>query len=101
MLYSHSHQEKAFDFFASFIRNVLNEDSRYVSMVQPVIRDAKSLVTGEKDHFAVNRKAYDVIVYLAQKDPEFFRALDTDQISIDQYKHILNLITAQQELILA
>lgn len=101
MLYSHSHQEKVFDFFASFIRNVLNDDIRYISMVQPVISDAKALVTGDKDHFGVNRKAYDVIVYLAQKDPEFFRALDTNQISADQYRHILELITAQQELILA
>jgi hypothetical protein len=101
MLYSHSHQEKAFDFFASFIRNVLDNDVRYESMVLPVIKDAKSLASHEKDHFAVNRTSYDVIVYLAEKDPDFFKHLNTEHISKDEYQHILSLLTAQQELILA
>jgi hypothetical protein len=100
-MYSHTYQEKAFDFFASFIRNVLNGDGRYVTMVQSVINDAKSLATNEKDHFSVDRKAYDLIVYLAEKDSDFFKHLDTSHLTQEQYQYILELLTEQQEMIFA
>ena len=101
MLYSHSHQEKAFDFFASFLRNAIEGDSRYKQLLEPVISDAQLLAKKEKDYFDISRNGFDVIVFLAQKDPQFFTDLNVHQLSEGQYKHILDLITAQRGLILA
>lgn len=101
MLYSHSHQEKAFDFFASFLRNAIAGNSNYKSLLEPIIADAKSLVKKEKDYFGISRNAFDVIVFLAQKDPDFFTNINVNELSEEQYKHILELITSQRGLILA
>jgi hypothetical protein len=101
MLYSHSNQEKAFDFFASFLRNVIAGDDRYISLVEPTISDAKSLASGEKDYYAINRDDFDVIVFLAEKDPDFMKQIDTHHLSVNDFERILSLIIGQRDLILA
>ena len=50
MFYAHSHQERAFNFFASFIRNVISGDERYKQLVEPIIKDAQQLAKNEIDH---------------------------------------------------
>lgn len=97
MLYSHSHQEQSFDYFASFLRNVLRGESQYKALVEPVIENVKSLAK-EKDFFKVSNQSFDVIVYLAQKEPDYFIHLGTN-LSNQDYEHILQLVTAQREVI--
>ncbi len=101
MLYSHSYQEKEFDFFASFVRNVLLGKEQYRPIVQPVIVDAKSLVNNKKDYFEIDRKAYDLIVFLAEKAPDFFKDLNTEHVTNSEYQYILNLLTTHPEPIIA
>lgn len=100
MLYSHSHQAQSFDYFVSFLRNVLQGEEQYKELVKPVIDDAKSLARKEKDVFAVANQGFDVIVYLAHKDPGFFSDLE-DMLSKQDYEHILDLVTTQREVITA
>lgn len=100
MLYSHSHQEKAFDFFASFLRNAIEGDPRYKALVEPVILDTQLLAKKEKDYFNINRNSFDVIVFLAQKDPQFFKDVNVYGLSPADYKRILELVTTR-EIILA
>lgn len=101
MLYSHSYQERALDSFASFLRNVLAGDDRYKPLVEPVIKGTKSLVKHEIDYFGVDRSAYDIIVFLAETAPEFFKDINLENISKDDYDFILKLITAQREMPIA
>jgi hypothetical protein len=100
MLYSHSHQEQSFDYFASFLRNVLRGEDQYKALVEPVIEDVRSLAKKEKDYYKIVNQSFDVIVYLAQKDPDFFTQLDRELTTRD-YEHILELITTQREVIQA
>ena len=100
MLYSHSHQEQSFDYFASFLRNVLRGEDQYKALVEPVIEDVRSLAKKEKDYYKIANQSFDVIVYLAQKDPDFFTQLDRELTKKD-YEHILELITTQREVIQA
>src|SRR5438552_13479212 len=99
MLHSNSTQEKAFDYYASFLRNILGGDEKYKPLMIPVLSDAKSLAKKEKDYFTINRNGFEVIVFLAKKDPLFFTNLNIDNLSSGDYKHILDLITAQRDLI--
>jgi hypothetical protein len=99
MLRSHSAQEQTFDYFASFLRNILSGQDRYKQLIEPVISDAKSLAKNEKDYFTISRNGFEVIVFLAKKDPKFFVDLNVNNLSLQDYTHILNLITAQKDLI--
>lgn len=101
MLYSHSHQDRLFDYFASFVENVLRGDVRYRKLVEPVILDAKSLANREKDYYGINRSQFDVIVYLAQKAPDFLQHLDTDHLSTEDYKKILEIVTSHKDVVFA
>jgi len=99
MLKSHSSQEQTFDYYASFLRNILEGQDKYKALIQPVIVDAKSLVEKQKDYFSINRNGFEVIVYLAKKAPAFFSELNTDHVSQEDYAHILQLITTPSDLI--
>jgi hypothetical protein len=101
MLRSNSNQEKTFDYYASFLKNILCGEEKYKSLIEPVISDAKSLVKKEKDYFTISRNGFEVIVFLAKKDPHFFSTLDIQNPSHQDYQHILNLITSQRDLIVA
>jgi hypothetical protein len=100
MLRAHSHQEQTFDYFASFLRNLLSGEEKYKALVDPMITDAQSLAKQEKDYFAISRNGFEVIVYLAKKDPHFFSNLNLQNLSPDDYKHTLDLIT-KRDLIIA
>jgi hypothetical protein len=101
MLRSHSNQEQTFDYFASFLRNVLSGEEKYKQLIEPVILDAKSLANKEKDYFSIGRNSFGVIVFLAQKDPQFFSNLNVNNLSTQDYQYILDLITKQRDLIIA
>lgn len=101
MLRSHKAQEQTFDHYASFLRNILDGQERYKSLIEPVVIEAKYLAKNEKDYFTISRNGFEVIVFLAKKDPVFFTNLNTANISHGEYKHILDLITAQKDLIVA
>ena len=88
MLYSHSHQEQSFDYFASFLRNVLRGEDQYKALVEPVIHDARLLAKKEKDYYKITTQSFDVIVYLAQKDPDFFSKLDRDLSTQSHVGHL-------------
>lgn len=99
MLKSHSSQEQTFDYYASFLRNILNGQENYKVLIQPVINDTKLLVEKQTDYFSINRKGFGVIVFLAKKAPNFFTELNTENISNEDYAHILQLITTPSDLI--
>jgi len=98
MLHTHSFQEKAFDSFASFLRKVLKGEVKYENLVNPVITDAILLAKKEKDYYSVSRDLFDVIVFLAERDPSFLSALDPQehQLSQGEYQRILDLVTSQR-----
>lgn len=101
MLRSHSNQEQTFDYYASFLRNILSGQDNYKALIQPVIDDTKSLVEKRLDYFSINRNGFEVIVYLAKKAPDFFSELNTENVSNEDYAHILQLITTSSDLITA
>lgn len=101
MLYLNSQQEKAFDFFASHLKNVIKGDDRYKSLVEPLIADAHFLANKEKDYYGIDRDGFDVIVFLAEKEPDFFKEIRIGHLSVDDFVHILKLIQSQRNLILA
>lgn len=100
MLHSHSFQEKAFDSFAAFLRHVLKGDEKYEHLVEPILIDAILLAKKEKDYFSVSRDSFDVIVFLAEKDPSFLSRLDpqAQNQSKATYEKILSLITSQRSV---
>lgn len=101
MLYSRSHQVETFDFFASFLRNILRGDDRYKALVAPIISETISLVNHKKNYYEINRDSLDVIVFLAKKDPTFFSNKDATSLSDTDYNYILNILNSENEAILA
>jgi len=101
MLRAHTNQEQIFDYYASFLRHVLSGEDKYKALVEPVISDTKLLIQKQKDYFTISRNGFEVIVFLANKDPQFFAGLNTANISNNDYQHILNLIMQQKDLIVA
>lgn len=101
MLHSHSFQDKAFESFASFLRNILSGDDRYKQLVEPILSDAISLSKGEKNYYSVGRDSFDVVVFLAEKDPTFLGSINLVGVSNEQYKKLLELVSGQREEIIA
>lgn len=98
MFYSHSYNEEAFEYFASFLNNVILGNMSYKDVVTPIISDAHKLATGEKDFYKIDRRGYSIIVYLVEKEKKYFQALDVNNLSKENYLHILGLVRAQKDL---
>ena len=98
MLHSHSFQEKAFDSFAAFLRQVLKGEEKYEHLVDPIILDAILLAKKEKDYYSISRDLFDVIVFLAEKNPTFLIELEPKNAHLtkDDYAKILDLVTNQR-----
>ena len=101
MLYSQTIEDRQISFFRSMLWHVLNGEKEYKSFSDPVVQDVTALVLGHKNYFTVDRDAYYTIVFLAQKDPEFFKTLDIQQLTEENYEHINRTLTGQRQLAFA
>lgn len=99
MFHSHSHNEEVFGIFTAFLQNAIEGKDAYKSIVNPIIQDAHSLAIGEKDFYKINRSNFPVIVYLVEKEHEYFRIIQPNNITKDNYTHILDLVTQQRDLL--
>jgi hypothetical protein len=101
MYHSHSYQDETFDFFVTFLKNAIQGDASYKQLVHPVITDAHLLATGEKDYYTINRDNYSVITFLVEADTPYFRQLDTNHLTNDDYTQILQYANTQRAAFLA
>lgn len=101
MLYSQTIEDRQISFFRSMLWHVLNGEQDYKNFVDPVVKDVIALVREQKNYFTVDRDAYHTIVFLAQKDPEFFRTLDIQQLTEEDYEHINRTLMGQRQLAFA
>lgn len=96
MYYSHSLEDNKFDFFVSFLGYILKGDNRYKALVQPILKDAQDLANGNKDFYTIDRDTFPIVVYLVEKERDYFRGLNLETLSIDNYNHILQLVNERE-----
>ncbi|NSL89331.1 hypothetical protein ECE50_020990 [Chitinophaga sp. Mgbs1] len=96
MFYAHSLEDNKFDFFISFLGHVLKGDENYKSLVQPIIEEAHALANGSKNFYTIDRDGFPIIVYLVEKEHEFFKTLNPAALSLSQYDHIYNLVNNRE-----
>lgn len=101
MYHSHSYKDESFGFFVSFLQMAIQGNVNYQQLVDPVINDAHLLAIGKKDYYTINRDNYSVISYLVEADSDYFKQLDTDQLTNDDYSRILQYVNKQREAFLA
>ena len=101
MYHSHSYKDEAFDFFVTFLKNAIQGNASYQQLVLPVITDAHLLATGEKDYYTINRDNYSVITFLVETDTPYFKQLDINRLTNDDYSRILQYANTQREAFLA
>jgi hypothetical protein len=97
MYYSHSLHDESLDFFESFIREIIAGKNNYKHLVEPIITDTHLYVLGEKDIYSVNRSGFTVIVFLAKTATDFFKTINPENVSANDYDYILNVISSQRE----
>ena len=98
MYYSHSLHDETFDFFASFLREIIAGKTNYKHLVEPIITDTHLDVLGQKDIYSVNRSGFPVIVFLAKTAKDFFKTINPENVSASDYDYILNVISSQREI---
>lgn len=101
MYHSHSYQEEAFDLFVTFLRNAIQGNKSYIELVIPIIKDAHLLAAGERDYYTISRDNYSIITYLVETDQEYYKNLDTDNLTNDDLTRIMQDANSQREAFLA
>lgn len=101
MLYSRTSEDRKIDFFVSQLRHLLNGESAYAQFVDPVIADIHALSVGEKNYFTIDRDSYPVIVYLAHNEKDYFANLDPENLTLDNYRAISQMLQQQRNLVFA
>lgn len=98
MFYSHSIEDDKFDFFVSFLGHILKGDNQYRDLVIPIISDAHTLSTGEKNVYTIDRNSFPIIVYLVEKEKDYFQQLDINALNNSHFEHILEIVSQQREV---
>jgi len=98
MYYSHSLQDEKFDFFASFLRESISGNNSYKPQIDTIIRDAHRYANGIIDIYSVDRSGFPIIVYLVKVAKDYFNNINIDNLTEENYKHILSLITKQRDV---
>lgn len=101
MLYSRSFEAQKMGFFVTLLEQVINGHDGYRSLVDPIIKDVHDLATQVKNYYTIDRDGYPIILYLYNKDIDYFRHLNVDNISLPNYEYILGLFSQQRNLIAA
>jgi hypothetical protein len=101
MYHSHSYKDESINFFVTFLQNALQGNQSYQQLVLPVIRDAHFLALGEKDYYTINRDNYSIITFLVEADSDYFKKLDVDHLTQDDYSRILQYTNQQRAAFLA
>ncbi len=98
MYYSHSLEERKLDFFITFLGHLIGGNSEYKNLVYPIIRDSHELATGGKNVYTIDRNSYPVIVHLVNRDSNFFKEINPDELSSEDYTKIFSLASQQRDL---
>lgn len=98
MYHSHSLQDSAFNYFASFLENAIMGSKPYEDLVKPIIEETHLLSTGQRNFYTISRDNFQVITFLVEKAPTFFSSLNVETITTADYSHILGLVTAQRDI---
>lgn len=98
MFYSKSIDEIKVNFFLNLLLdkmagNALQEDN----YIQAVLADTKALATGDKSFYTIDRDNYPIIAALHDHDPNYFRDLDIEHLTNEDYRKIHKLLLNQPE----
>lgn len=93
MYYSISLNDKKFAFFINYLNNIISGSNQYEEIVNPIISDAHELALGIKDYYTIDRYGFPLIVYLVEKEGDFFKNLDVGKLSNDEYRYILSIVS--------
>ena len=96
MLHSRTPEDRKISFFISLLRHLIEGNEEYAHFVNPVIADVRALSIGEKSYFTVDRDNYPIIVYLFDKDKEYFANLDLDNVTLGNYQDISSMLQQQR-----
>ncbi len=101
MFFSHKIEDEKFILFSLFINNILNGKKEFSSKVDFVVKEAKALITGEKDYYSINRDNYPITVFLSRNADSFLQTINPDTLTDQDYKKLLEIIELQGSVNLA
>jgi hypothetical protein len=100
MLCSYSIENEKMNIFSIFLVNIINGNSLYKEEVNKVIKEVKELSLGEKTIFSIDRSYFNIIQYLYESNPDFFKNIDLQSIRTSDYKFIEQTLLNKKEFIL-
>lgn len=94
MFYSHSVEDSKFNLFTSLISTLIDGKNEYKNFVDCVIQDSADLVNNHKTMYELSRDTFPIAVYLADQDPDFFKAIDAKgkEVGVDEYRHVYEIL---------
>ncbi len=95
MLYSHSLEDDKLNLFVLFLNHLLKGNEKYKTTVDEVISEAHDLAVDKKNLYSIDRSLYQIIVFLKNKEPEFFADLDTNSLDKTVYQKVFDIIKSK------
>ncbi|UFH54818.1 hypothetical protein [Spirosoma sp. KNUC1025] len=99
MLYSWSSEDKKITLLKSLLGSIVEGDEKFVPIVKPIISDVHALSQGSKSYYNIDRNNYRLIMSLYTKNKEFFRNINPEELTIDDYQDILDIISNRPNLV--
>jgi hypothetical protein len=102
MFHSYSIEDRKLKYFASYLKNIIEEKDKavYQNLVQPIIADAHAYANKEKDVYQISRDGFSVILHLCAENQDYFKNLDPAHLTPADYEKILLMASGQRKIAL-
>lgn len=86
-----------FELYISFLDRIVSDqvkNEKYKNTFSDIFNEVYLLTSGQIDYSGVTPENFDIVTFLAYNNPELFKDLTKDKITIETYKTISDLLKA-------
>lgn len=95
MYFAQNNTRTQFELYLTFLAEVVDNNSEaYKTFFQNIISEVRGLCIGQLTYSNLSREHFDIIAILANNHPEFFREIDVNNITLENYQQLLNFLSA-------
>jgi len=98
MYFAQNNTRNQFELYLSFLGEIVDHNNQnYKAFFQGILRDTRALSTGEINYSNLSAEHFDIISVLSEKHKDYFRDIDVDHLTTENFNQILTFLKTDVE----
>ena len=98
MFFAKDNTWNQFELYFTFLDEIVfNDNETYKAFFHNIVDEAKRLSSGTLNYSELTREHFDIVTLLANNHADYFRDIDADNITLQDYQNIHSFLEADLE----